>query len=72
MIAWIREAFVRMGSLFRKPELDRELDFELKDHIERAVEENVRRGMTPVEARREAMIGLGGFEPARGPRAGPV
>jgi hypothetical protein len=37
----------RLGSLFRKRELDRELDFELKDHIERAVEENLRRGMTP-------------------------
>ena len=38
--------------LFRRSELDRELDEELRFHLEREIEENIRRGMSPERARR--------------------
>ncbi len=41
---------------------ERELDAEMRDHLDRQIAENVRRGMTPDEARRQAMISLGGIE----------
>jgi hypothetical protein len=39
---------------------DRELDKELRFHIDSQVEENLRAGMSPVEARRQAILMLGG------------
>ncbi len=55
----------RISSLFRKHDLDRDFDAELSSHLEMAVEENLRRGLTPSEARRRAMISIGGVEAAR-------
>jgi hypothetical protein len=49
-------------ALFRRSELDRELDEELRFHLEREVEENIRRGMSPEGARRTAMVSFGGVE----------
>ena len=54
-----------MQSLFRKREQDVELDAEMQSHLEFAVEENVRAGMTPDEARRKAMVRFGGVQQAR-------
>jgi predicted permease len=39
---------------------DKEFSQELDTHIEMATEENIRRGMSPEEARRQAMLRLGG------------
>ncbi|MGH9771809.1 MAG: ADOP family duplicated permease [Candidatus Acidiferrales bacterium] len=50
------------GRLFRKNQVERELDAELRDHIERAVAENLRKGMNESEARRAARLTLGGLE----------
>jgi hypothetical protein len=44
-MSWLREAWARLRSFFRKQELDRDFDEELASHIEFAVEENIRRGM---------------------------
>ena len=60
-----KEALRRMQSLFRKREQDVELDAEMESHLEFAVEENVRAGMTPDEARRKAMARFGGVQQAR-------
>ena len=49
-------------ALFRRSELNRELDEELRFHLEREVEENIRRGMSPEGARRRAMVSFGGVE----------
>jgi putative ABC transport system permease protein len=49
-------------ALFRRSELDRELDEELRFHLEREVEQNIRRGMSPEGARRTAMVSFGGVE----------
>lgn len=49
-----------LRSLFNRAREDRELDEELAFHLEMAIEENLRRGMSPEEARRQARLRLGG------------
>ena len=51
--------------LFRRPAVERELDAELQYHLDRLAEQNVARGMSPAEARRQALILLGGVEPVK-------
>ena len=41
----------RLRALLRKSEMERELDEELRYHIERQTEQNIRLGMNPDEAR---------------------
>jgi predicted permease len=57
---WIRIAISRSASFFHRKKLDADLDEELRSHIELAVEENVRRGMTRQEARTAALRVFGG------------
>jgi putative ABC transport system permease protein len=47
---------------FKGEELDRELDEELRSYLDLLIEEKTRAGMDPVQARREALIELGGAE----------
>ena len=61
----IRELLVRLSSIFRKRELDREFDAELAAHLEMSIEDNLKQGMSAEEARRRAMISLGGMDAAR-------
>src|SRR5215469_12942752 len=65
MSGWLQRSFQRLWSVFRRSQDDSELDGELAFHLELATEENVQRGMTPEEARRQAFIQLGGMEQAR-------
>lgn len=44
---------------------DRELDKELRFHIESQVEENLQTGMAPAEARRQAILAFGGLAQIR-------
>ncbi|MGC1362512.1 MAG: ABC transporter permease [Silvibacterium sp.] len=60
-----REMLNRLRSFFGKEPLDRELNEELASHLEFAVEENIAQGMTPEEARRQALIRFGGVQQAR-------
>lgn len=55
-------AFARIRNAFRKDLLDRELDAELASHLEMHIEDNLRAGMTPEAARRDALLKLGGIE----------
>ncbi|WP_216841217.1 ABC transporter permease [Acidobacterium sp. S8] len=55
----------RMRSFFAKAPLDRDLDAEMASHLDLAIEENVRRGMTVEEARRAALVRFGGVQQAR-------
>ena len=59
---WIYTIPLRLRSLFRWAQADQELDDELRDHLERATEEYVAKGMAPEEARRRARLDLGGIE----------
>ncbi len=51
---------LRVRSLFRRGTVDAELDEELHYHIERQIVENIRRGMAPDDARKAALIAMGG------------
>jgi len=53
---------VRLGELFTKGRRERDLAAELDAHLEHHIEENLRSGMAPGEARRQAMLRLGGIE----------
>lgn len=52
----------RTLAFFRKQPLDADFDAEMAAHLEFAVEENMRHGMTENEARRQALIRFGGKE----------
>src|SRR6266849_3253214 len=52
----------RLAALFRWRRLEDDLDAELRSHLEIAIERNLRRGMGPEQARREALLDLGGVE----------
>jgi hypothetical protein len=51
-----------LGGLFGKERRDAELAEELESHLQMHIEDNLRAGMTPEEARRAALIQLGGLE----------
>jgi len=59
---WIAESWRRLRSLVQRDSLERGLDQEIRFHIERQTEKNLRAGMTPVEARRQAHLTFGGVE----------
>ena len=61
----LRQSFHRLRSLFRSAEQDRELDAEVSHHLDLAIEENLRRGLSPQEARRQALIRFGGSQQAK-------
>ena len=53
---------MRIRAVFHSRALDRELDEELRYHLERITDANIARGMTPDDARRAAWLALGGIE----------
>lgn len=61
----LRQFFFRLRSFFRRSQLDRELDAEMSSHLELAIEENLRRGLSPEEARRQALVRFGGSQQAK-------
>jgi len=56
--AWLRRA----GGASRKERSDAELAAELESHVQMHTEEKMRAGMTEEEARRDALMRLGGLE----------
>jgi predicted permease len=56
----------RLRDALGRASADREMDEELRFHIEMETEKNVRSGMTPEEARRHALVSFGGMERHRG------
>jgi predicted permease len=65
MINWALQTLRRLRAAFRGAELDRDLDAEIESHLDLAVEENIRRGMSAQEARRQAMLRFGGAARAK-------
>jgi putative ABC transport system permease protein len=65
MTTSLRQMFQRIRAVFGHAQLDRDLEEEMAAHLEFAVEENVRRGMSASEARRRALIDFGGATQAR-------
>jgi len=60
MLAWIRAWASRTRASLSPRQLDQEFEHELDAHLDMLADENVRRGMSPEEARRAARIRLGG------------
>jgi predicted permease len=65
MTARTRQLLYRLISFFRHEQLDRDLDVEMSAHLELAVEENLRRGLSSAEARRQALLRFGGPQQAK-------
>src|SRR5580700_2801303 len=58
----LRAWFIRLGGLFNRELRDRELSAEMESHLQLHIEDNLRQGMSLVQARREAIMKLGGVE----------
>jgi predicted permease len=58
----LRALFLRLAGLFDRKPRERELADELESHLQMHIDDNLRAGMTPREARRQALIRLGGIE----------
>jgi predicted permease len=58
----LRGWLLRLGGLFRRERRDRELAAEMDSHLQMHIEENLRVGMSAAEARRQALMKLGGVE----------
>jgi len=58
----LRAWLLRLGGSFGKERQEREMAEELEGHLEMHIQDNLRRGMTPEAARRDALIKLGGIE----------
>src|SRR5579871_5457830 len=61
----VRRALARVGQLMGRRGAEARLREEVAQHIALATEDNVRAGMSPVEARRQAMVKFGGVEAMR-------
>ena len=59
MMAALRHFVARLRALVRGSDLDRDFSQELNSHLEMMVEDNIRRGLSPAEARRQANLRLG-------------
>lgn len=59
-MTWLRVFRARVRAMLDARRLDRELEEELRSHIEMETEANVRRGMSPAQARRQALLEFGG------------
>jgi putative ABC transport system permease protein len=59
---WLYVIPLRLRSLFHRDQVERELDEELRFHIERETADNIARGLKPSEARREANRSLTDIE----------
>jgi len=58
----LRVFAARLRGLLARRRLERELADEIESHVVLATEENLRRGMEPAEARRQALRAFGGVE----------
>src|SRR5262245_19888009 len=61
-MAMLNRLRLRLRALFFKSKMEDELQAELQFHLEREIEENIIRGMTPEEARSAAIRSFGGVE----------
>lgn len=59
---WVSGIRERVGALLFRSAEDAELEEELQHHLDMEVQENLRAGMNPEEARRQAAVAFGGME----------
>jgi predicted permease len=58
----IRSAFIRLRNFFRVSQDECDLKAELSSHLQHHIDDNLRNGMSPDAARRDALLKLGGVE----------
>src|SRR5262249_46725838 len=59
---WLRLFIHRLCGLFMKRKMERDLEDEICGHLDMQIEDNLRLGMSPEEARYEALRKFGGVE----------
>ena len=64
-MTWLRVLTARLFGRINRDRLDDEFEEELRFHLEMEADMNLRRGMTPQQARRAARVRLGGIEGLR-------
>jgi macrolide transport system ATP-binding/permease protein len=60
----LQKALNRLRAFLHKQPIGHELDLGMAAHLELAIQIHLRRGHSPEEARRQALVSLGGIEPA--------
>jgi putative ABC transport system permease protein len=61
-LEWLQEAGSRVANIFRRSQLESELDEELRFHLEMQIEQYVQAGMSENEARRLTLVEFGGLD----------
>ena len=61
----LRALLSRAAGLFQRSRREQDFDDELRSHLDMHIEDNLRRGLAAEEARRQAMIKLGGIQPVK-------
>jgi macrolide transport system ATP-binding/permease protein len=61
----LRSWFLRLWGISQGARDDEQFSEEIASHLEMHIADNIRAGMTPEEARRAALVKLGGVEPTR-------
>jgi len=61
----LRAWLIRLKGVLVKAARERELADELESHLQMHIDDNIRAGMSPQEARRVAMMKLGGLDQAK-------
>lgn len=59
---WLRAWLLRFCGLFKTEKRERQMAAEIESHLQMHIEDNLRSGLPPEEARRQALIRLGGVE----------
>lgn len=61
-MTWVRIFIHRLCGMFLKRKMERELEDEIRAHLDMQIEDNLRLGMSPEEARYEALRKFGGVK----------
>ncbi|HVN04709.1 MAG TPA: ABC transporter permease [Bryobacteraceae bacterium] len=61
----LRAWLVRLSGLWTAARRDHDMSDELESHLQMHIDDNIRAGMPPAEARRAAILKLGGIEPIK-------
>lgn len=64
-MSWLSESWKRLRSVVRRDAIEHDLDDEIRFHLDKQTEKNLRAGMQPDEARRQAAVRFGGVERAK-------
>ena len=64
-MSWASVVAARLRGLFDHNRLERQLNDEVRLHLEMQIEDNLKAGMNPAEARHAALRSFGGIEPMK-------